>query len=366
MSPTTAAASRPSTSRPAQAVGGPVGRPDPGDARPRRRPPDRRHEQRDRGGARDHRRRPGVVHTVGPVIASLLVVDRAVLVPDGDGTLTAFDTRTGSLLWSVPLGAPMSRGPSMAAGVIYVGADDGTLTALDAASHQTRWSVNLGTACSARRRSPATACTSAAASRTRATRTTSSPLTRARAPSCGSSPHRRASRCRWAVSRGQRRSPTPRTTSVYALDAATGAVRWTYATDGPIGSLARSSATRSTCRAEIERCGPWPPIPVRSMAGLGRRDTDDARRDRRLRDRRHGSWPRRGDRRFACALTAAGRVSVHRTFVLGRQELDVQHGAQKRASRRAQEAPEVSNERSDIREELGVASLQLSAVRALC
>ena len=177
-------------------------------------------------------------HTVGPVIASLLVVDRAVVVPDGDGTLTAFDTRTGSLLWSMPLGAPMSRGPSMAAGVIYVGADDGTLTALDAASHQPRWSVPLGTGMLG---TPTVTADRVYLGRDVQDTGDTHDLLAVDARTGAvvwtfDSPA--GKQVQMGGLAGSTAFADSEDKSIYALDAATGAVRWTHATDGPIGSLA--------------------------------------------------------------------------------------------------------------------------------
>jgi outer membrane protein assembly factor BamB len=238
-------------------------------------------------------------HTVGPVIASLLVVDRAVVVVDGDGTLTAFDSRSGSTLWSMPLGAPMSHGPSLAAGVIYVGADDGTLTALDAASHQPRWIVKLGTGMLG---TPTGTNNRGYLGRgvqdtgdTHDSRVDAHGRRRVEVRLTGwQADGRSAGSTAFADSEDNR----------VRLDAATGA-RWTHH-QRPDQLLAAIVGDTSTS-AEIERCGPGHRHRC-AACSLGRRlPTTPAVIDGCVVIGR--IWPRRGDRGLGFAVTAAGRDS---------------------------------------------------------
>lgn len=62
------------------------------------------------------------------------------------GVVYAFDTRTGAIRWSFQTGGKnVWAGPSVAGGIVYVGADDENLYALDAGSGAKVWSYNAGT-----------------------------------------------------------------------------------------------------------------------------------------------------------------------------------------------------------------------------
>ncbi len=62
------------------------------------------------------------------------------------GVVYAFDTRTGAIRWSFQTGGKnVWAGPSVAGGIVYVGADDQNLYALDAVSGAKVWSFSAGT-----------------------------------------------------------------------------------------------------------------------------------------------------------------------------------------------------------------------------
>jgi outer membrane protein assembly factor BamB len=76
-----------------------------------------------------------------PTAAS--VVGGTVYFGDLGGTLRAVDAATGVVRWSFTAGGPIRAAPAVAAGVVYVGDLTGLLHAVDAATGQERWQVDL-------------------------------------------------------------------------------------------------------------------------------------------------------------------------------------------------------------------------------
>lgn len=83
-------------------------------------------------------------HVGGAVSASLLTIHGVIYAGSADGTLSAIDARTGTVAWSVALGGPITRGPALAGGSLYVGAKGGHFVAIDVASHAVRAARELG------------------------------------------------------------------------------------------------------------------------------------------------------------------------------------------------------------------------------
>jgi outer membrane protein assembly factor BamB len=79
----------------------------------------------------------------GAVDATLLAVEDVVYAGTSGGRLFALAASDGHVLWSVDVGAAVTRGPSLSAGVLYVPTHAGTLWAIDATTHAVRWSRSL-------------------------------------------------------------------------------------------------------------------------------------------------------------------------------------------------------------------------------
>jgi outer membrane protein assembly factor BamB len=84
------------------------------------------------------------VQAAGAVSASLVGVEGVVYAGSEDGTLHALDSTTGIEKWAVPVAGAVTRGPAVSHGVIYIGADGGQFAAIDALTHENRWTVELG------------------------------------------------------------------------------------------------------------------------------------------------------------------------------------------------------------------------------
>ncbi len=81
--------------------------------------------------------RPGLyplwtTKTGGSVRSSAAIVENTAYIGSDDGYLYAINLETGELRWRYRLGAPISCPPAVADGRVYVGADDGTLYCLTA------------------------------------------------------------------------------------------------------------------------------------------------------------------------------------------------------------------------------------------
>jgi outer membrane protein assembly factor BamB/class 3 adenylate cyclase len=80
----------------------------------------------------------------GAITASLLVADGALYLGDENRSLVRLDPETGRQVWSVDVGGPVTRGPAFAGGVIYIGATGGQFSAIDAVTHRVLWTAQLG------------------------------------------------------------------------------------------------------------------------------------------------------------------------------------------------------------------------------
>jgi len=83
-------------------------------------------------------------HTAGEVRSSAAIVDGVVYVGSADGNLYALDLATGARRWAFAAGGAITRSPAVDGGVVYVGAAGGTFSAVDAASGTKRWQKALG------------------------------------------------------------------------------------------------------------------------------------------------------------------------------------------------------------------------------
>jgi outer membrane protein assembly factor BamB len=173
----------------------------------------------------------------GPVTGSLLFADGVLYVPSEDGLLYALEPTTGVAKWSMDVGGPATRGAAFVDGTIFLGAKGGRFSAIDAGSHAVRWTRELG---------PGEIGTPTVADG----RVYVSRGLLAAAP-----PHdvivldARNGSDLWefASPAGEQvyfagvgdglAYVVSRDRNVYSLEPATGAVRWTFMTEGPIGTL---------------------------------------------------------------------------------------------------------------------------------
>lgn len=172
------------------------------------------------------------------VRASLVVAGGTLFVGTDGGDVIALDPSTGARLWTLPVGGAVTRGPAVSRGVMYVGAGGGRFSAIDLSTRAAVWAKEFGPG------ELATPSVSDAAVYT---------TTGLRADGVA---HRLIALSvvdgleRWAF---EAPSAEPlyvggvgdgfvfavgEDFNVYALDAETGMLRWTFATDGIVGSLA--------------------------------------------------------------------------------------------------------------------------------
>ena len=78
--------------------------------------------------------------TGGRVISSPAVVGGAVYVGSSDNNLYALDRATGAVRWRFATRGPVHSSPAVANGLVYVGSVDGKFYAVDTASGQEKWS----------------------------------------------------------------------------------------------------------------------------------------------------------------------------------------------------------------------------------
>ena len=83
---------------------------------------------------------------VGTVQGASAIVDHEAVFASDEGTATALDTRTGSTLWSTPLGAMDGTSVAAAAGTAIFGLDDGVVVSLALTDGAEQWRVDTGTA----------------------------------------------------------------------------------------------------------------------------------------------------------------------------------------------------------------------------
>ena len=79
-----------------------------------------------------------------PISASMLEARGQLYVGTEDGTVVSLDGMTGLPAWTVSIGGPVTRGAALADGVVYLGATGGRFSALNAATGLERWHAELG------------------------------------------------------------------------------------------------------------------------------------------------------------------------------------------------------------------------------
>ncbi len=83
-------------------------------------------------------------HTDGRVISSPAVVNGVVYVGSTDGNLYAVDAATGNLKWKFPTGSWVVSSPAVSAGIVYFGSYDSNFYAVDASTGQQKWKFQTG------------------------------------------------------------------------------------------------------------------------------------------------------------------------------------------------------------------------------
>jgi outer membrane protein assembly factor BamB len=73
------------------------------------------------------------------IVSSLVVSDGFVYAASDDNNIYALNASTGALLWEYSTGGPIQFAPSVDAGMVYVASSDGNIYALDAASGTLVW-----------------------------------------------------------------------------------------------------------------------------------------------------------------------------------------------------------------------------------
>jgi outer membrane protein assembly factor BamB len=73
------------------------------------------------------------------ILSSPVVSGDLVMVGAGDGSLYAFDVKSGHQLWQFPTGGRIRSSPSVSKGIVYVGSYDGSLYAIDCNSGKQIW-----------------------------------------------------------------------------------------------------------------------------------------------------------------------------------------------------------------------------------
>ncbi|HET7458662.1 MAG TPA: PQQ-binding-like beta-propeller repeat protein [Gemmatimonadaceae bacterium] len=81
------------------------------------------------------------VPTSGDVVSSPAIAGGVVYVGSNDGSLYAFDLATGDRRWRADLGSPVASSPAVGGGLVYAAGRDGALTAVDVATGARRWRV---------------------------------------------------------------------------------------------------------------------------------------------------------------------------------------------------------------------------------
>lgn len=83
-------------------------------------------------------------HTNGMVISSPIVVSNTIYIGSTDHCLYALHADTGALKWKFKTDARVTSSPSVALGKIYFGSYDGNFYAIDASSGQLSWKFSTG------------------------------------------------------------------------------------------------------------------------------------------------------------------------------------------------------------------------------
>jgi outer membrane protein assembly factor BamB len=84
------------------------------------------------------------VATHGDVVSSPVVSGGTVYVGSGDGTLYAIDLASGRVAWTFDAGGPIASSPAVAQGLVFVGTRAGVFLAVDARSGAARWRLATG------------------------------------------------------------------------------------------------------------------------------------------------------------------------------------------------------------------------------
>jgi len=84
------------------------------------------------------------VPTAGDVVSSPTIAGGVVYVGSNDGHLYALDLATGARRWGAALGSGVSSSPAVGGGLVYAAARDGSVSALDAGTGTRRWRVRTG------------------------------------------------------------------------------------------------------------------------------------------------------------------------------------------------------------------------------
>jgi eukaryotic-like serine/threonine-protein kinase len=83
-------------------------------------------------------------HTDGRVISSPAVVNGVVYVGSTDSILYAIDAASGALKWKFPTGSWVVSSPAVADGIVYFGSYDSFLYAVDARTGELKWKFQTG------------------------------------------------------------------------------------------------------------------------------------------------------------------------------------------------------------------------------
>ena len=83
-------------------------------------------------------------HTDGRVISSPAVVGGTVYFGSTDGNVYAVDTGTGTRRWAFKTGSRVTSSPAVSGGLVYVGSYDGNFYAIDAGTGALRWKFATG------------------------------------------------------------------------------------------------------------------------------------------------------------------------------------------------------------------------------
>jgi outer membrane protein assembly factor BamB len=83
-------------------------------------------------------------HAAGQVISSPAVVGKTVYVGSTDGNLYAVDRETGTQKWKFEAKSRITSSPAVSDGLVYFGAYDGVFFAVDASTGQLKWKFQTG------------------------------------------------------------------------------------------------------------------------------------------------------------------------------------------------------------------------------
>jgi len=82
-------------------------------------------------------------HSRGEIISSPAIANGVVYVGSNDGNLYAIDQQSGSKKWSYATGARITSSPAVADGLVYCSSYDGTFFAVDAISGKLKWKFRI-------------------------------------------------------------------------------------------------------------------------------------------------------------------------------------------------------------------------------